>query len=254
MNAITTVCIEATMTTELSAAEFEEKKALLKKTIEERIEALLPQIYAEVGAIALDVNFGVDVMYFEHDDHAKRIPITEPEALTNTPGMRLKASMLSTARRWPVKRKWSKELIIQKLRVKAGELGQSPIPADLNTDRNMPRYCVIQSYFGSLPDALAAAGLHPRGRKKMRWYSDEELLKMLRALADILGHPPSATDHRRNRDKVPHIDTYIARFGSWNAAVEKAGLLSTAVGSALYKRELNDIYAASEKAWSQDAL
>jgi hypothetical protein len=45
----------------------------------------------------------------------------------------------------------------------------------------------------------------------------------LRDLDVELGHPPSQAE-LREREVLPHPSTYKYRFGSWNKALEAAGL------------------------------
>lgn len=54
-------------------------------------------------------------------------------------------------------------------------------------------------------------------------YSNEELLTALEELADDVGRPPKAAEVRSNDDTASEV-TYQNRFGSWNEALEAAGL------------------------------
>jgi hypothetical protein len=54
-------------------------------------------------------------------------------------------------------------------------------------------------------------------------YERDELLDVLRDLDRALGHPPSQAE-LRERERLPHPSTYKYRFGSWNKALEAAGL------------------------------
>jgi len=75
--------------------------------------------------------------------------------------------------------------------------------------------------FGSWSGALEAVELDPEASYP-RTYSDEALLADLRAFADDLGHAP--TTREMETDGPYSATTYQRRFGSWNAAVEAAGL------------------------------
>jgi len=57
----------------------------------------------------------------------------------------------------------------------------------------------------------------------MTRYSDEDLLATLRELAADLGEPPARSD-LQSRDDLPSKSTYRDRFGSWNDALQAAGL------------------------------
>ncbi len=84
MKQICTMCLDAVMTTELPALQAEGKKEELKRAIEARLEEVLPEIYAQVGAIAVDQNFNVEVGFYGHDDHnefGETAPIPDAETL-----------------------------------------------------------------------------------------------------------------------------------------------------------------------------
>lgn len=54
-------------------------------------------------------------------------------------------------------------------------------------------------------------------------YTDAELCEALRAFDDEEGHPPTVPEANA-RDGFPHSQTFVYRFGSWNAALDAAGL------------------------------
>jgi len=59
------------------------------------------------------------------------------------------------------------------------------------------------------------------GRKPK--YSQQQLIDILRRLADHLGHPPTQIEMDAD-PTTPAATTYYHRFGSWNAALEEIGL------------------------------
>jgi Homing endonuclease associated repeat len=61
---------------------------------------------------------------------------------------------------------------------------------------------------------------------RTRRYTDEALLAELRACAARLDRSPSMRDFRLDPDAAPHPQTYVVRFGSWNAAKRRAGLVA----------------------------
>ncbi len=75
---------------------------------------------------------------------------------------------------------------------------------------------IITRRFGGWNRALEKAGL-PLNKKNKLKYTDEELLQLLKDKAQELGRSP----YRRELIEGATIDT---RFGSWNKALEKAGL------------------------------
>jgi len=72
--------------------------------------------------------------------------------------------------------------------------------------------------FGSWNAALEAAGFEPRETE----VTDEDLLTELWELADKLEKTPTYTE--MNNQGKHGSRTYVRRFGSWNAALETAGL------------------------------
>jgi len=57
----------------------------------------------------------------------------------------------------------------------------------------------------------------------MKQYSEQELKAILRELAADLGESPAVADIQ-SRDDLPSRSTFRARFGSWNDALQAAGL------------------------------
>ena len=70
------------------------------------------------------------------------------------------------------------------------------------------------------PKALAEfqAGIRKR-------YTDEEILDQLRTCAATLGRSPTMREFETHSASHVHSQTVIARFGTWNAAKRKAGLM-----------------------------
>jgi Homing endonuclease associated repeat len=57
-------------------------------------------------------------------------------------------------------------------------------------------------------------------------YTDEELLAELAASARRLGRSPTMREFALDRRARPHPQTLVARFGSWNTAKRRAGLVA----------------------------
>ena len=74
--------------------------------------------------------------------------------------------------------------------------------------------------FRQLGSGVAEIGLQPRGNKL---YERDELLGVLRELAEELGRPPTQAE-LWEREGLPRPTTYKYRFGSWSRALEAAGL------------------------------
>ena len=121
-------------------------------------------------------------------------------------------------RRPPV---YTGEQLLQSLRDLAAELGRSPTSRELGGRRDLPSPKAYERYFKSWNAALEAAGLATR--RYTPAYSDEQLLQTLRDLAAELGRSPTTHELQARRD-LPSSITYANHFGSWNAALEAAGL------------------------------
>src|SRR5215211_5180173 len=57
-------------------------------------------------------------------------------------------------------------------------------------------------------------------------YSDEMLLRELRGCAKRLGRSPTMRQFSLDARAEPHPQTIVARFGSWNGAKRRAGLVA----------------------------
>src|SRR3954463_15554467 len=57
-------------------------------------------------------------------------------------------------------------------------------------------------------------------------YTDEMLLEELRGSAKHLGRSPTMRDFSRDPRAKPHPQTIVGRFGSWNQAKRRAGLVA----------------------------
>ena len=69
--------------------------------------------------------------------------------------------------------------------------------------------------------ALAEIGLEARTSRR---YESEELLQILRELAEELGHTPTIAELQARED-LPSPYTYRDRFERWNQARRRAGLM-----------------------------
>lgn len=115
---------------------------------------------------------------------------------------------------------YSDEELIDEMQRLDDELGHTPSSSEMD-DEGRYSAGVYQHRFDSWKDALDAADLDTEtaGRQK---YSNDELLQEIRRIADELDRPPRATD-MENRGNISPA-TFINRFGSWENALEKAGL------------------------------
>ncbi|MFQ6009652.1 MAG: homing endonuclease associated repeat-containing protein [Candidatus Aenigmatarchaeota archaeon] len=117
------------------------------------------------------------------------------------------------------KGRYTDKKLIELLQNKAKELGRTPSQRGMEEDGSLPSGRTYQDRFGSWNEALDAAGL---GTNR-DFYTDKELLSLLKNKAEELGRTPTVREV--NTDKsMPGASTYSDRFGSWNKAVKAAGL------------------------------
>lgn len=110
--------------------------------------------------------------------------------------------------------------LLEILRKRADRLGRTPTQDEMDAFGS-PTAGTYDYRFGSWNDAVEEAGLEPN-RKKATPYDDEKLLDDLRRLAEQLGKTPTFREMRDHGNHSPK--TYTDHFGSWNGAIEEAGL------------------------------
>ena len=111
-----------------------------------------------------------------------------------------------------------RETLCEALRTLADELDRPPTASDMRTHGPYGEGTYVNR-FGSWNAAREAAGIDD---PPPTTYTDQQLIDTLQALADDLGHTPTTTEmNERGRYSArPYRD----RFGSWDAALEAAGL------------------------------
>lgn len=84
---------------------------------------------------------------------------------------------------------------------------------------------IITRRFGSWNNALLAAGLPTldeiRRGSNVPKYTKDDLIRILRDFANENGRTPKMSDFRKGS---PSVSTFFAYFGTWNNALEQAGL------------------------------
>jgi hypothetical protein len=108
---------------------------------------------------------------------------------------------------------YDREMLLETLRQLADRLGRAPVTREL-VEHGLPCQATYSARFGSWEAALAEIGLQPRGS---RLYGRDELLSILRELAEELGHPPSQAE-LWEREGLPRPTTYKYRFGAPRSA------------------------------------
>lgn len=129
--------------------------------------------------------------------------------------------------------------LISELR-RVASLIKSPVLTQSEFDRrSRASASVIRRRFGTWAQALSMAGLAdrysgtPEAKRYLsrgfRSFTDDELLAELRVVAEKLG-TKSVTVEEFNRHGMMNAETIRRRFGSWQRAVEKAGLVISNLG------------------------
>ena len=104
--------------------------------------------------------------------------------------------------------------------------GKSPTVAQWTRGRNSkyPSYKTYANYFGTWNVAIKAAGFETNKAGIEKEYTDEELLESLRKWKKLNERLPESRDFTDN--SYPSNTAIVYRFGSWNKAIELAGLES----------------------------
>ena len=112
------------------------------------------------------------------------------------------------------------EDLLEELQRLAAELEKTPTQKEMNEhgEYAAPTY---QYRFGSWNAAIEIVGIEPN-RPEDQEIPREDLLSELRRLADDLGQTPSKNQMKENG--AYSTKPYRKRFGSWNGAIEAAGL------------------------------
>jgi len=116
---------------------------------------------------------------------------------------------------------WDRELILEAIRRFARRHGHPPSSEEWRfkgPERN-PTAAVVRRHFGSFTAALAGAGFDPHWRP----FEGDEALRALRAYFEEAARPPKVREWEE-LGRRPSAGGIIKRFGSWNAALEAAGV------------------------------
>ncbi len=118
-----------------------------------------------------------------------------------------------------IRRRYTKDELLEQLRGCAERLGRSPTIRDFEADTTAKAHPqTLIDHFGSWNAAKREAGLVPR-----RFISRQELLDVLRRLGDTLGRTPTGRDLDERRGTLPSKSLYWHTFGSLAAALQEAG-------------------------------
>ena len=120
-----------------------------------------------------------------------------------------------------MKKQYTKEELLEKLRNFYDEYGRTPSREDLKENKDFPSYGAYYRYFGSFNIAKREADIpiHPSSKT----YTKEELLEMLRTFYENYGRTPTEKD-LRECDYLAGEPTFRRHFGSFNEAKKEAGI------------------------------
>ena len=118
-----------------------------------------------------------------------------------------------------LRRRYSREELLQELRDSAERIGASPTMRQFAEDPEATIHPqTIVDHFGSWNTAKREAGLMVRRRA-----TKAELLQALRELGQELGRRPTTKDVEAARGRVPSRGVYAKAFGSMREALRQAG-------------------------------
>ena len=133
---------------------------------------------------------------------------------------------------------YSDEELLEDIRSVADIVNRTPSLQDYR-EHGSHGATTIYRRFGSWQDAVARAGFEPR--EPQRKIDTDELIDALQELADELGESPTTVQMNKHGRYSPRV--YRERFGSWDHAIEAAGLDPVdidAVGPTVSDAELLD--------------
>jgi len=130
--------------------------------------------------------------------------------------------------------KYTKEDVVRSLQAFAQKVGEKNLTKRKHQQLKIkPSYPTVLKLFGSWEKALAKAGFSPIPLVK---YTDDDLIKSLQKCAEQNdGH--ISQDIYKKDCPSPSAHTIIERFGSWENALEKAGLRTNTYRNEPYTKE-----------------
>jgi len=116
---------------------------------------------------------------------------------------------------------WDRERILEAIHRFARRHGRAPSSEEwcLKGPERNPTAAVVRRHFGSFTGALAAAGFEAHWRP----FTNDEALLALRAHLQENERPPTVREWQE-LGRRPSAGGLIKRFGSWNTALEAAGV------------------------------
>ncbi len=124
---------------------------------------------------------------------------------------------------------YTPEILIAQLKAEAERLGRTPTKWDIVHSSKEGRTASDKTFidcFGSFPETLEAAGYEVKFKPRFLEITPEILIAQLKAEAERLGRTPTCRDIARSakEGRTASSTTFTDRFGTWNKALEAAGL------------------------------
>lgn len=127
-----------------------------------------------------------------------------------------------TGRKRPPSRSHTEaDKMLEVIRQVARKLGKIPSIRDVKRVQAKYSPWEIRKAFGSWRKALVQAGLE---RENYRILTDDQLIQVLQEYFTINKRTPRAIDFLASQ-RYPSPNVYILHFGTWNDAIELAGLI-----------------------------
>jgi hypothetical protein len=157
-------------------------------------------------------------------------PLSRFEAVFGSWNQAKEQAGLETFRKEGRGEPYTDEQLLDLLRKRDQEIEGSVSIQDINNAEGYPSAVTYQRRFGSWNEAKQKAGLETVAVDDPRpEYTDEELLALLKEVAENLDRPLTIRDIEEIDDFPDHA-TFERRFGSWNQAKQKAGLKTLGKG------------------------
>jgi len=134
--------------------------------------------------------------------------------------------MYDGANGWPQKR-WTRDEIIAAYQAEAERLGYPPSLEQWRRRKatlQRPSQQAVMTHFGSWNALVAAAGFRPQGRGSLPTWTRRKIVAALKREAKQRGRTPTMREWAKATSSHPNYATVVEHFGSWNAAIEAAGL------------------------------
>lgn len=118
-----------------------------------------------------------------------------------------------------LKKKYSKDELIQQVCVIASKLGRNPTAEEFGADPHTASVNTVANYFGSWNEFLEEASLIPTKRN----YTEKDLIRQLQSQIEKLGRVPTLNEFNRNPETAC-TRTIRKYFGNWSNFLQKANL------------------------------